>query len=120
MRSLISVGLLAAVPTLFLQSANGAAFHRNSISVSSLSETQPALFGGLSNKISKIPRGGAEEEAAEAPVEELYLPGLLDVELSSSDQVGQRHDFDDIVGPSVILNLLFCLHISQLPIPILL
>jgi hypothetical protein len=92
MRSLLSMGLLVAVPTLLLQSANGAAFHRNSASVSSFSEKQPSLFGGLSNMISKWPRGGAEEEA-EAP-EELYLPGLLDAELSSSDQVRySRHFF---------------------------
>lgn len=82
LRSLLSVSLLVALPTLFLQSANGAPFHRNSLSVPSLTNGRSELFG-----VSKISRGGAEEGADEEVVETLYLPGLLDAELSSSSQV---------------------------------
>ena len=102
LRSLVSVSLLVALPTLFLQSVNGAAFHRNSLSVSSLSNGRSNLFG-----VSKIPRGG-EEAVVEEEVETLYLPGLLDAELFSSSQV-RKFSHQEMIsqGPILIHNSMF-------------
>jgi hypothetical protein len=85
MRSFISLGLIVAGPTLFLSSADGASFHRNSLSFSALSDK--STFFGLSKTVSKWPRGGAEAEAEEPEAEVLYLPGLLDVDIVKSSQV---------------------------------
>lgn len=90
MRSFLSFSLLLAVPSLLLQSANGASFHRNTLSVSSLSNTRSDLFGV--SKLSKIPRGGAEEATVEAEEQVLYLPGLLEAELTKSSQVRNNED----------------------------
>lgn len=96
MRSLLPVSLVAGVASIFLcfPSANGAAFHRNSLSSltsSWLGRTDLAQFTG------GLPRGGADatvEETKEAEAEVLYLPGLLDVELKKSTQVrGPITDF---------------------------
>jgi len=99
MRFVLSFGLLLAASDVLLQSASGAAFHRNSVSVSSLSGKQTRLFGGLSEKISSWPRGGSEESTA-MEVEELYLPGLLDAELSSADQPTAASDSTVVISPS--------------------
>jgi hypothetical protein len=82
MKSFLSLSLLLAVPSLFLQRANGATFHRNSLSVSN---TRSDLFGV--SKLSKIPRGGAEDASGDEEEKTLYLPGLLDTELTKSSQV---------------------------------
>ena len=84
MRSFPSLSLLLAVSSIALQGTYGAPFQRNSLSASFLSEKG---LGRLSNKISQWPRGGAEEEGEAEEPETLYLPGLLDVELSASDSV---------------------------------
>jgi hypothetical protein len=81
-RSILSSGLLLAASSILL-SADGAVFQRNSLSTRN-------VFG-LSTTIPNIPRGGAElfgEEEEKEP-EVLYLPGLLDAELSKSDHVRQ-------------------------------
>jgi hypothetical protein len=81
MHSLLPVSLLAGAASLLLCSswAEGAAFHRNSLS---------AVKFGLADtaqSIGNFPRGG-DEEAVEEP-EILYLPGLLDLEVKKSSQV---------------------------------
>jgi hypothetical protein len=89
MRLLVTTSLLVALPTLLLNSADGARFSDISASLrSSISSTsrRPGLFG-LAKTVSRWPRGGAEEEATEAVEEALYLPGLLDASISRSDQV---------------------------------
>jgi hypothetical protein len=79
-QSFLSLGLLLAASSVLL-SADGAVFQRNSLSTRN-------LFG-LSTTIPKIPRGGAEifGEPEEEEPEVLYLPGLLDAELSKTDHV---------------------------------
>lgn len=72
------------MPALLLcdEGVAGAAFHRNSISAH-----KSSTFGRIGT-IAKIPRGGADAAVEEEEPEVLYLPGLLDVELKKSSQVG--------------------------------
>ena len=83
MKFSLSQSLLLLAAPLF---ANGAPFQRNSLSTSSLSQ-RTDLFGV--SKLSHIARGGSQE-SKEAEVETLYLPGLLDAELTSSSEVNCR------------------------------
>mmetsp|Transcript_20295 Transcript_20295/g.49759 ORF Transcript_20295/g.49759 Transcript_20295/m.49759 type:complete len:95 (+) Transcript_20295:96-380(+) len=80
MRFSLSQSLLLLAAPLFV---TGAPFQRNSLSTSSLSQ-RTDLFGV--SKLSHIARGGAQE-GEEVEEEPLYLPGLLDAELTSSSEV---------------------------------
>lgn len=75
--------LLAASATLFT-ATNGVSFGRVSVPV----KARP--FGVNSDAVVTVPRGGADEsKETEEPTEPetLYLPGLLDAELTKSGQV---------------------------------
>ena len=71
--------ILVAAPLV----VRGAPFQRNSMSASSLSRNND-LFGV--SKLSQVARGGAQE-SEEAEGESLYLPELLDAELTSTLEV---------------------------------
>ena len=72
--------LIAAAATLFA-STNGASFGR----VSLPANARP--FGVNSDSVISVSRGGADEAEETPEPETLYLPGLLDAELSKVDQV---------------------------------
>jgi len=95
MRFFLSVSLCLAVPSLFFERANGAAFHRNSLSSANI---QSDLFGV--SKLSKIPRGGAEDGVEGEEEQTLYLPGLLDAELTKSSQPTAEFDSTVILSPA--------------------
>jgi len=89
MRALLPASfLLAGLASILLStpSADGAAFHRNS-----LSSIQSSVFGlghTTPRTIAKLPRGGDDEKVEEVEENEvLYLPGLLDVEIKKTTQV---------------------------------
>eukprot|EP00980_Cylindrotheca_fusiformis_P026439 scaffold16171_cov116-Cylindrotheca_fusiformis.AAC.1 len=73
---------LVAVPAFLVNSALGASFHRSSLSVSSLARSRSNLFGVT--KAAVIPRGGSEEPSDGSEEQSLYLPGLLNAELTKS------------------------------------
>lgn len=100
-RSFLSIGLLA-LPSLLWQHAEGATFHRNSVSTSLLSNARSNLFGVP--KLSKIPRGGAEEAIEESEPQSLYLPGLLDAELTKSSQVRRTQEILPTFGLDRVTN----------------
>mmetsp|Transcript_20294 Transcript_20294/g.49752 ORF Transcript_20294/g.49752 Transcript_20294/m.49752 type:complete len:896 (+) Transcript_20294:96-2783(+) len=93
MRFSLSQSLLLLAAPLFV---TGAPFQRNSLSTSSLSQ-RTDLFGV--SKLSHIARGGAQE-GEEVEEEPLYLPGLLDAELTSSSEPTASSDSALVISPS--------------------
>ena len=77
-------GVEARSPAFFQKTSSSASFVMNDVASSQRSLSRLI--------IDSIPRGGAEEEADDDEEEEveteiLYLPGLLEVELTASDHV---------------------------------
>jgi len=90
--SLIHSLLLLAAPSF----ASAAPFQRNSLSASYLSQ-RTDLFGV--SKLSQISRGGAQDGEEEEP-QTLYLPELLNAELTSSTEPTASSDSIVVISPS--------------------